>query len=646
MGLALGGALSVTGLAAFLRTTVEGIDKLNDLSDATGASVEKLSALEDAAVRTGTSVDVVGDALIKLNKTIADAKPGSDAAQALKAIGLSAKELRELDPADALLRVAQGMAGLADDGKKARLANELFGKSLREVAPLLKDLVERGQLNATVTKEQAEQAEKFAKQSAELNKNLTDLARDITSVVVPALNKLFERSKKEGFFSALFGEDEEALAIRKAKAIGQRLQRVTRELDDAIASGDKDRIERIRGQLFLLSAAATQATDKLKGVGADAPSARDLLRGIEAGSAEKPSAPDIGGKVEVTEFDKFIKRLQEAQLATVELTEVERTRIAINKGELGAITKDQEAYALSLAATADLLRRLADTSKLALQSQAGQLEELDKQSAAVRRQFADGVISATAYARALEVLAQKFKGLQDNTNVGGDKFRVDVAKLAAQTRDAQVDNLAAQIANVREQMAGASGDTSAFRRALAVLGEQMRAVEDNGQALTEKLGQMDEATREFALEIESALGASIVATMEGSSSKIDRIWGDLLKRLVVQAANAKLMSVLFGDSFTSRGELGGWLGRLFGAGAAGGTGAAGSGAGVKVGGEFLNTQAGKPLSAGMAGKSQASAPAGVTQHIYVQGDVGTRARRAMLAVAAQIQSRQQRAAAI
>jgi hypothetical protein len=45
------------------------------------------------------------------------------------------------------------------------------------------------------------------------------------------------------------------------------------------------------------------------------------------------------------------------------------------------------------------------------------------------------------------------------------------------------------------------------------------------------------------------------------------------------------------------------------------------------------------------GVSQASAP-GVVQNVYVQGDVGTRARRAMLGVAAQIQSRQQRAAAV
>ena len=53
------------------------------------------------------------------------------------------------------------LAGFADDGNKARLTQELFGKSLAEVAPLLKDLSTQGTLNAKVTKEQADAAEQF-----------------------------------------------------------------------------------------------------------------------------------------------------------------------------------------------------------------------------------------------------------------------------------------------------------------------------------------------------------------------------------------------------------------------------------------------------------------------------------------------------
>lgn len=660
LGITIGSALSVAGITAFVRSTVDGLDKLNDLADATGSTVERLSALEDAAARTGTGIDTVGDAIIKLNKTIADAKPGTDAAAALDAIGLSAKQLRDLDPADALVRVAQALAGFADDGNKARLSQELFGKSLKDVAPLLKDLVEKGQLNATVTTEQAAAAEKFKKQTFELNKNLTDLARDINGALVPALNKLFERSKKEGIFSALFTPDDTSKLIAQADSlsnsitnVGNALKRATdlsqrADLPGSARSSWAEQATRLRAQLEGLQRESLRITDLLKGTAGTAGqrSARDRLRQLEADSAERPSAPGVIGKVEVSEFDKFIKRLREAQLSTVELTEVEKTRIAINKGELGAITKHQVDYAVAVAETVDLLKRLGDTSKLALQSQAGQLEDLDRQSALVRQQFADGVISATTFARAIDVLSQKIKVLQDNTNIGTDKFRVDVFRLAAQSRDAQVDDLAAQIQNVREQMRQASGNTTVFQRALAVLAEQMRAVEDNTQGLGEKLGQLNEDVRFAAGEIENAFGASIVAGMEGNAKKIDRIWGDMIRRMVAQAASAKLVSTLFGEGFTSRGEVGGWVGRLFGAFGGSTGGGAGSGS-TNVVSEVVKNAGGasKASAAGSSKPSQASAQGGGNFFVTVQGDVGPKAMRAMQTVVAQMEARRTRQAA-
>lgn len=239
VGAALGGALAVGGLTSLFKTAVDGIDALNDLADATGASVENLSALEDAAKRTGTGVDVVGSALVKLNQVLAAAKPGSEQAAALQAIGLSAEDLRRLDPAEALLKVAQALSRFADDGGKARVVQELFGKSIREVAPLLKDLVEQGQLNATVTKAQAAEAERFNKELANAKKNAEDLSRSIASALLPALNKLFDRSKKEGVLAALFSPDEVARLQEQARdaqiaidATANRLQRALANSQD------------------------------------------------------------------------------------------------------------------------------------------------------------------------------------------------------------------------------------------------------------------------------------------------------------------------------------------------------------------------------------------------------------------------------
>ena len=192
------GAISATvvvgAMAQITRSTIAGIDALNDFADATGTTVENASALEDVARRTGSSVEVVSGALIKFNTQIQEGlKPGSEAARVFELLGLNAKELAAIDPAEALVKTAQALAQFADDGNKARITYALFGKSTREVAPLLKDLADSGKLNATVTAQQAAEAEKFAKSMAQLSKNLVDVARSIANELLPGLNQLIER---------------------------------------------------------------------------------------------------------------------------------------------------------------------------------------------------------------------------------------------------------------------------------------------------------------------------------------------------------------------------------------------------------------------------------------------------------------------
>jgi hypothetical protein len=169
---------------------VNGVDALNDLKDATGASIEKLSALEDVAARTNTPMEAVSTAVVKLNKVIGEARVDNEAGAALKAIGINAQELKSIDPADALVRVAKALDGVADDGNKARLVQELFGKSIREVAPLLADLAKNGELNSKVTTEQAEAAERFNHALATLQKNSLDASREIVGSLLPAFTRM------------------------------------------------------------------------------------------------------------------------------------------------------------------------------------------------------------------------------------------------------------------------------------------------------------------------------------------------------------------------------------------------------------------------------------------------------------------------
>ena len=190
----LGSAFTVGFLVDFVKRSIDSVDALNDIRDATGASIENISALEDIAARTGTTMDTVTTALVKFNGVLKDAKPDSQQAKAFEALNLDIAELKRLDPAEALLKVATAFTAFADDGNKARIMQELFGKSLKDVAPFLKDLADKGELVAKVTTAQAEEAEKFNRQLFEMQKNVQDLSREITGPLITALNKFMEKS--------------------------------------------------------------------------------------------------------------------------------------------------------------------------------------------------------------------------------------------------------------------------------------------------------------------------------------------------------------------------------------------------------------------------------------------------------------------
>lgn len=228
----LGIGISVGAFVAMTKSIVDGLDAMNDLKDATGSTIENISALEDVARRSGASFETLSGALIKLNQGLNSAKPGSDTEAAIKAIGLSVKDLKALDPAEAFQQVAVALSGFADDANKARLTQELFGKSLKEVAPLLNDVAASGQLNATVTAAQAEEAEKFNKQLANLQKNATDLGRSIVKDLIPSLNNLFIemaaiKKTSNGFWDGFFTQ----LSQNNFKTAGENAAKYRKEIE-------------------------------------------------------------------------------------------------------------------------------------------------------------------------------------------------------------------------------------------------------------------------------------------------------------------------------------------------------------------------------------------------------------------------------
>lgn len=357
------GGISVGAFASMVKGSIDSVDALNDIKDATGASIENISALEDVAARTGTEMGTVTTALVKLNGVLKDADPGSKQEAALKAIGLSAKELKDLDPAEALLKTATALQGFADDGNKARIVQELFGKSLKEVAPLLKDLAEQGKLVATVTTEQAEAAEKFNKQLFSLQKNATDAGRSITGALVPALSEGVERfllAQKHagGLLETLalyarldYSKDVAGNLAEVEQQLAQLEDRAKRVTSESARKGNDKQIADLRAQAAYLKELRQLKILESQGDNSDAVSRKFLgkksVGEIPEKDKKKPKTEKTAAQKAAEEEQKF--RIKLGRDYAIEEGERVSAEAAARAKALQDIENQQKAYLGSIA---------------------------------------------------------------------------------------------------------------------------------------------------------------------------------------------------------------------------------------------------------------------------------------------------------
>jgi hypothetical protein len=528
LGAVLAGAFSAAGITAFVRSTVDGLDALNDFADATGTTIELASALEDVAARTGTSFETVQSAVLKLNKVLSDAKPGTEAANVLKLIGLNAEELKRLDPAEALRATAVALAGFADDGNKARITQELLGKSTAEVAPLLKDLAESGQLNATVTAEQAKQAEEFNKQLFEMQKNVVDVSRTIAGPLISALNQFFDAVRGRGVGGSSPISDLLVVPLQTVTVIGANVAFVLRGIGTEIGgiaaqaaaflSGDFSGARTI-GEFMREDAKAArlefdQLEKRLMAIGRVLPQAdysNEGRRGPLPRLGVLSAGPGQGGKGGGKSSSNFVgPMLDDATLNAIK---------ALENTDVARISALRE----QLQSLISIRGSVSDTSRIdeALEKTVEHITKLDPA------------------AQAAAASADKLKRILASTPSG---------QLASVLDDIALVN--AELGNDENYEKWAE----AMRTVTARLGSQTEAELDTISTFAEQAGR----------NIQDALGSSLEQALTGNFENIGELWRNLLVRMAAQAAAAQLNQFLFGETFgTKGGSLGGVVGSLF-----------------------------------------------------------------------------------
>lgn len=443
VGGAIVSAFAGFSVVQFVRNTADAIDALNDVADATGATVESLSALEAVAVRNGGSLEQVEGILVKFNSALKEARPDNTVGAALKAIGLSADELRRLDPAEALRQTAVALAGYADDGNKARLVQELFGKSIREAAPFLKDLAEQGRLNATVTKEQAEEAERFNKALGDFKQRAREAGQAIVSELLPPMNRFLERlaglRKAGGLSAALSSIGQEF----RANAVSDELRTVVREVESlqkAVEANPTDgylkkRLLAKRSEADRLLAEAQAASNALKQFATSA-SPLDVPEEFK----DTRSVP-LAGLAPVSDQSKG-KTKREKSVAEILANEPFNFRRAeigstdeVNRA-LAQVGFDERAKQIKEAA--DARKRLNDLIKDTPTAKLQEILELERQLAEARD---EGRITAEEQAEVLQLLEEQYDALTPPLELFTEKTSEFALEASRNIQDALGDTL-------------------------------------------------------------------------------------------------------------------------------------------------------------------------------------------------------------
>jgi hypothetical protein len=181
---AIGVGVSVAGMSALVKATIDEADALDVLNQKTGIAVETLAGIKFGAQLSDTEIDTVASAMNRLGRQIALN------ADEFEALGITAK-----DPLGALEQFADVFAGIEDPMQRAALANKVFGKSWEELAPLLSgggqafdELVEKGQRMSHITAELAAEAAKFNDSLDEQRALIAGLRNQAILPLVPVLN--------------------------------------------------------------------------------------------------------------------------------------------------------------------------------------------------------------------------------------------------------------------------------------------------------------------------------------------------------------------------------------------------------------------------------------------------------------------------
>lgn len=439
-GVATTAAAAATAFAVMSKQSINRMDEMGDMAQSLGLTVDQISKLGKVAEVEGFNLDEFGGIMSKLVKTLADARSGAEGAGSVfKTLGIDPSTIK--DSEDALLRISDKFASYEDGLEKTALAQELFGKSgakfiafLNQGSEGINQVAEELSVFGNVSTEAARQSGQFNDSLSKLNiigKSFTD---SIVKEMLPALNSFLEtlinisievgKSNWSNFLpsGSFFAADDLDEVSAKVLDLRGKITSLQERMNDGTAGLFASQ------SLAVLNAELQKSQDLLFNLSMQGPLRFDDTVGFRE---TKGNAPQVGGggAAKESEYDKYLKSLQE-QIATIGvLTEHEKVLAQIQLGKFGKLNQDQQ---LNLEMTAQQVDTVKKSQKAfeeyskAVDDLTGftQLQEFTKQMDFLSKALKEGRINADQYTEAVNMLSAKF----ETTTSEMGQFAIEAAR--------------------------------------------------------------------------------------------------------------------------------------------------------------------------------------------------------------------------
>ena len=434
--------LAAIGSATQVKGLIDSADNMNKLSQKTGIAVSELSSLANTADLAGVSNEQLGSALIKLNKSIAEAASGSkEQSEAFKNLGINVKDANgNIRPTtDILGDVAGAFSGAADGATKTQYAMALFGKAGADLIPFLNTGKEGiKEFGASFGDEFAKNAEAFNDNITKINQQLKLLLVDVINPLLPALSRMiveFQEGTKYsgGFLDAIrnFG------TINPFKTTEENLATVREEIDSNNAAIERykkansdtraldDYNKHLQNRLEYLKAIQRNEMFAKPREGEIGGMDRRLLNLDKRASKPLPALGGEKAKKEDNELEKSLLKIRDSYLSVIDqvtkLTDGEDALKIAQFARLGATDEQIKAYESYLT----LIRNISQTEKDKLENDKEQ-QKYDEQKTKDRKEFADSIKklfedTRTPLENYIERI-QYLQGLLSNKDIDPDLF--------------------------------------------------------------------------------------------------------------------------------------------------------------------------------------------------------------------------------